>query len=184
MSISNLFLIPLFMAFVGQASAYLMRLTAPNFGRWLYPLADILALLSGLALLWSLVWSLMAQAVRLDVVSPLATLLGFAAVVIGAGLTLWSAFTLGGRTFLGGDEDEIVERGPYHSIRRPMGVGMYLIGVGVALVSGKDSTWIWLAVFFILSMLLFELEEHELRQRIPEASDYLDRTPRFFPRFR
>lgn len=183
MTVNNLFLIPLIMAFIGQASAFLMRLTAPTFGQWLYRLADILAVLSGLALLWSLAWSLMAQAVRLDVVTPLATLLGFAAVVLGVGLTLWSAFTLGGKTFLGGSEDEIVERGPYRSLRRPMGMGVYLMGVGAALVSGKDSVWVWLAVFFVVSLLLFELEEWELRQRIPDASDYLARTPRFIPRF-
>lgn len=184
MLINNPFLIPLIMAFIGQSSAYLMRLTAPNFGDWLHRLADALSLLSSLALLWSLAWSLMTQAVRLDVVSPLATLLGFAAILAGAGLTLWSAFTLGGRTFIGRPSDEIVDRGPYKSLRRPMGVGMYLVGLGAALISGKDAVWVWLGVFFVLSLLLFELEEWEMRQRIPEASSYLSQTPRFIPRFR
>ena len=183
MTISNLFLIPLFMAFIGQTSVYLMRLTAPNFGRWLYRLADGLALLSGAALIWSLVWALMSQAVRLDVISPLITLLGFAAIMLGTGLTLWGAFTLGGQSFFGRPSNEVVERGPYSAFRRPMGSGMYLIGIGAALVSGKDSVWIWLGVFFVLSLFLFELEEWELRQRIPEAVDYLAKTPRFFPRF-
>jgi protein-S-isoprenylcysteine O-methyltransferase Ste14 len=184
MTISNLFLIPLIMAFIGQTSVYLMRLTAPNFGRWLYRLADILSLLSALSLMWSLVWALMSQAVRLDVISPLETLLGFAGVLLGAGLTLWSVFTLGGKSFFGGPADEIVDRGPYGSLRRPMGVGIYLVGVGAALISGKEAVWIWLGAFFVLSLLLFELEEWELRQRIPEAADYLTRTPRFIPRFR
>jgi protein-S-isoprenylcysteine O-methyltransferase Ste14 len=180
---NNPFLFPLIMAFIGQSSAFLMRLTAPNFGNWLHRLADALSLMSGLTLLWSLAWSLMAQAVRLDVVSPLATLLGFAVVVLGAGLTLWSAFTLGGRTFFGSPSDEIVDRGPYGSIRRPMGVGLYLIGIGAALISGKDTVWVWLGVFLVLSLVLFELEEWELRQRIPEAESYLAQTPRFIPRF-
>jgi protein-S-isoprenylcysteine O-methyltransferase Ste14 len=184
MTVSNLFLIPLFMAFIGQSSVYLMRLTAPNFGRWLYRLADILALLSGAALLWSLAWALMSQAVRLDIISPLATLLGFGAVMLGAGLALWSAFTLGRQSFFGRPSDEVIDRGPYGGLRRPMGLGIYLVGIGAALISGKDSVWVWLGAFFVLSLLLFELEEWELRQRLPEASDYLDKTPRFIPRFR
>lgn len=184
MTLGNLFLIPLIMAFIGQTSVYLMRLTAPNFGHWLYRLADVLAVLSGAALLWSLVWSLMSQAVRLDVISPLATLLGFAAVMLGVGLMLWSGFTLGSQTFIGRTSDEIVNRGPYSSLRRPMGVGLYLVGIGAALVSGKDAVWVWLGVYFVLSLLLFELEEWELRKRVPDAADYLAKTPRFIPRFR
>lgn len=182
MTISNLFLIPLFMAFIGQTSVYLMRITAPNFGRWLYRLADILALLSGAALVWSLAWSLMSEAVRLDVISPLATLLGFASLLLGAGLTAWAAFTLGGRSFFGGPADEVVNRGPYRALRRPMGAGMYLVAIGAALISGKQAVWTWLGVFVVLSLLLFELEEWELRQRMPEASEYLAKTPRFIPR--
>jgi protein-S-isoprenylcysteine O-methyltransferase Ste14 len=108
---------------------------------------------------------------------------GFAAIMLGVGLMLWSAFTLGRQTFFGRASDEIVGRGPYHALRRPMGVGMYLVGVGAALISGKDAVWVWLGVYFVLSLLLFELEEWELRQRIPEAADYLGETPRFIPRF-
>ena len=74
----------------------------------------------------------------------------------------------------------LVHQPPYRSRRRPMTLGWAMLAAGLALTTVRIEGWIWLGVWVLLAQPLLELEEWELRRRIPDAASYLDRTPRYF----
>jgi len=63
-----------------------------------------------------------------------------------------------------------------------MGASALLLGVGAALALNAGALRVWTVSWFLLSLLVFELEEWELRARLANAAGYLARTPRYIPR--
>lgn len=177
------FILALIAAAVAETSAILLRRIAPVFGRWSWWLSRGLTLFATLSLTWSLYWSIREGIDPYAVRHPLWIVVGGIGLLLGVGLIAWAAVVLGRRTFIARPDDKLETRPPYRYLRRPMGLGVIFMGLGVALILDARSTWIWLLVLLIESQLLFELEEWELRQRIPGAKDYHKRTPRYVPQF-
>ncbi len=80
----------------------------------------------------------------------------------------------------------LITTGPYVLVRNPMYLGSFLIGLGIVIMLLK----IWMVPVYILLFLLWYRwqiynEEKHLVQKFGQAYlDYLQTTPRFFPRFR
>ena len=77
----------------------------------------------------------------------------------------------------------VVESGLYSRVRHPRYLGMMMSWVGAALISGATRLAALVAVFIGLALLVTELEERELLNRLGESyADYRRRVPRLVPR--
>ena len=177
------FVLALLAAALAEFSAILVRRTAPMIEKWLWGLAGILSALSAAGLIWSFIWVLSMQPPQPQPPAVVFQAIGMLIVVPGGILLIWSLISLARQTFYAGPGARLVTKSPYDYLRRPMGVGIGLIALGLAVLTGSQASWVWLLTWVILSPLLFELEEWELKMRLPGAEDYFSRTPRYLPRF-
>ena len=177
------FMLALLAAALAEFSAILVRRTAPMIGKWLWGLAGILSALSAAGLIWSFIWALSMQPPQPQPPAVVLQAIGMLIVVPGGILLIWSLISLARQTFYAGPGARLVTKSPYDYLRRPMGVGIGLIALGLAVLTGSQASWVWLLTWAILSPLLFELEEWELKMRLPGAEDYFSRIPRYLPRF-
>ncbi len=174
------FFLALLAAFLAEVSATLIRRVAATFGNWLYWLAGVLSTIAAGCLIWSYLWAI-SLAETNHSAHMLLTVLGSAIVLIGGSVLVWSLITLGAQTLLAAPRSRLIKHGPYQHLRRPMGVGVGLLGIGAAMALNASTLWVWSAAWFLLSLPHFELEEWELRTRLPLAESYLERTPRYLP---
>jgi len=177
------FVLALLAAALAEFSAILVRRTAPMVGKWLWGLAGILSALSAAGLVWSFIWMVSMQPSQLQPPAVVFQAIGMLIIVPGGILLIWSVISLARQTFYAWPGARLVTKSPYDYLRRPMGVGIGLVALGLALLTSSQASWVWLLAWAILSPLLFELEEWELKMRLPGASDYFSRTPRYLPRF-
>jgi protein-S-isoprenylcysteine O-methyltransferase Ste14 len=63
-----------------------------------------------------------------------------------------------------------------------MTLGGMLAGLGASLIVATPAAWVCFLIWLVLVSLLQELEDWELRGRIPAARDYHARTRRYIPR--
>ena len=175
------FFLALLAAFLAEVSATLIRRVAATFGNWLYWLAGVLSAIAASCLIWSYLWALsLADAnQRAD---TLLAVLGSGIVLVGGFFLVWALVALGAQTFVARPGSRLVKHGPYKHIRRPMGVAVALLGIGGATALGATPLWVWSAAWFLLSLPQFELEEWELRTRLPLGETYLEQTQRYLPR--
>ena len=177
------FVLALLAAALAKFSAILVRRTAPMVGKWLWGLAGILSALSAAGLVWSFIWMVATQPAQPQPPAVVFQAIGMLIIVPGGILLIWSVISLARQTFYAWPGARLVTKIPYNYLRRPMGVGIGLIALGLALLTNNQASWVWLLTWAILSPLLFELEEWELKMRLPGAEDYFRRTPRYLPRF-
>jgi len=177
------FVLALLAAALAEFSAILVRRTAPMIGKWLWGLAGILSALSAAGLVWSFIWAVSVQPAQLQPPAVVFQVIGMLILVPGGILLIWSLISLARQTLYTWPGARLVTKSPYDYLRRPMGAGIGLIALGPALLTNNQSSWVWLLAWAILSPLLFELEEWELKMRLPGAEDYFNRTPRYLPRF-
>jgi len=178
------FVLALLAAALAEFSAILVRRTAPMVGKWLWGLAGILSALSAAGLVWSFIWVVAMQPPQHQPPAVVFQAIGMLIVVPGGIFLIWSLISLARQTFYAWPGARLVTKSPYDYLRRPMGVGIGSIALGLALLTSSQASWVWLLTWAILSPLLFELEEWELKTRLPGAEDYFSRTPRYLPRFR
>lgn len=82
-----------------------------------------------------------------------------------------------------GRPTKVVETGLYARVRHPRYLGMMLSYIGAVLLSGATRLAALVAVFIGLALLVTELEERELLNRLGEPyADYRRRVPRLLPR--
>ncbi|MGH9778873.1 MAG: methyltransferase [Candidatus Acidiferrales bacterium] len=82
-----------------------------------------------------------------------------------------------------GRPTQVVESGLYARVRHPRYLGMMMSWVGAALISGASRLGALAVVFIGLALLVTELEERELLNRLGESyADYRRRVPRLIPR--
>lgn len=175
------FLLAVLAAFLAEVSSTLLRRVAATFGNWLYWLAGVLSTIAAGGLIWSYLWALsLANFDKRP--HALLVVLGALVVLAGVSILIWSLVTLGAQSILPLPRSHLISYGPYKYLRRPMGVALGMLGVGAAMALGASALWVWSAAWFLLSLPLFELEEWELRARLPLADGYLERTPRYLPR--
>ncbi len=79
--------------------------------------------------------------------------------------------------------DVLVAHGIYAHIRHPIYCGMLLEFVGLILISPKLTTLVACTLGLAWVIAQARLEEIDLVQRIPGYAEYMQRVPRFLPRF-
>jgi protein-S-isoprenylcysteine O-methyltransferase Ste14 len=122
---------------------------------------------------------------------PLAAVAGLALISTDLWMLVGIKRRLGGRVLIGLPElmpaahaTEVKESGLYARVRHPRYLGMMLSWLGAVLLSGATRLAVLVAVFIGLAVLVTELEERELLNRLGESyADYRRRVPRLLPRF-
>ena len=174
------FLLALLGAMLIELSAILVRRAAQALGGWLWILAGGLSMIGSATLIWSFLWANTPATSALVRGNIFTLLLGSLLSLSGIVLLLRPLLILGRQAYLPWPTTHLVEEAPYKAMRRPMVLGMTILAMGLPLVTTQSDGWIWIGMWFFLVQPLLELEEWELRTRIPEAAAYLDRTPRYF----
>jgi len=177
------FVLALLAAALAEFSATLVRRMAPTGGQWFWGLAGILSVLSAAGLVWSFVWAVSMQTSQQTPPAAVLQAFGILTAVTGGALLVWSVSSLARQTIYAAPGTRLITASPYAYLRRPMGVGIGIIALGIALLANSQASWVWLLAWTIISPLLFELEEWELKMRFRDAADYLSKTPRYLPRF-
>jgi len=169
-------------AAIAGASAFLLRRAALTLGPWLWPPSWAASAGSTAGFLWSFAWAWNLESNPVSGPQLLLVVIGWAAVLAGLGLGLWGLSALGLRALLPRPADRLETRSPYQRLRRPMALGAMLAGLGATLIVATPAAWLCYLTWLLLASVLLELEEWELRGRIPAARKYLARTPRYLPR--
>jgi len=76
---------------------------------------------------------------------------------------------------------ELVERGPYKTIRHPMYSSVLLGCAGFALIHGEWINGVWLFLLVVVLLLKMNREESLLTETYPEYSAYMQRSSRLIP---
>ena len=176
------FVLPLLGGFIVGAGAYSLRWASLILCEKIWPVSWLLAGLATGSFLWSFSW---AWGLEQSPQSPsrlFLVVLGWVGLVGGVSLVLWGLSALGMRAILPRPKDRIETQSPYSSLRRPMALGFSLALVGATAIVGTRPAWVCFLGWLVLSQILLELEEWELRSRIPAAKGYQDRTPRYLPK--
>lgn len=178
------FLLPLFAAALLEMSATLLRRAAVVLGRlWSY-LSAALSAAAMASLLVSGAWAVAFPTEEAAYPWVRVSWAGWLLIVLGLMLLAWSARTLGVRALLGLPDARLAVHGPYRLLRRPMWWGFALSAAGAAFISSGRQPWIWFVAWLAISLPLAEVEEWELRSRLPDAEVYLRHIPRLLPRRR
>jgi protein-S-isoprenylcysteine O-methyltransferase Ste14 len=116
---------------------------------------------------------------------PGAVRFGLLLEATGILLRLWSMRTLGAaytRTLRTGDEQGVVEAGPYRLVRHPGYLGTLLTWLGFALASGRTSVVVAIAALFGRAYgRRIAAEERLLVRDLPGYAGYRRRTKRLVP---
>ena len=68
---------------------------------------------------------------------------------------------------------KLENRSPYRQVRRPIGLGLMVVALGATLVVDTLPAWVCFFVWLVLTHIQLEVEEWEMRHRLPGARDYL-----------
>lgn len=177
------FLLSLFAAFVVGISTVLLRRAAQVYGPSTWRLSWPLSACASAGYLWSFSWAWGWGGSTSRPGNPLLTVLGWLTLLAGIGIGLWGLSALGSRALLPRLSDRLETRPPYRYLRRPMDLGAILALLGVTAIVDTSSAWVCFWTWLALANFSFELEEWELRARIPAARDYMRKTPRYIPRW-
>jgi hypothetical protein len=175
------FLLALIGGFIVGASAVLLRRASAVLGRIFWYLSWLFSLLSTLSYLWAFYWAWISIDSAEHSINMLLVALGWILLGIGLAIVILGLVALGRRAYLPFPSDRLETRRIYAYIRRPMGLGWMIVGLGATLQVGGVAPWVCYAVWLVLAHISFELEEWELRARIPAAGEYLRQTPRYLP---
>jgi hypothetical protein len=175
------FLLALIASALAEMSSTVLRRASSALGRWAWNTANVMAGLSVLGLVWSFVWAVSQARMVLSPRQSSLWIVGALAIMAGAVLILLAVRVLGRRALFPTPSARLETRPPYRYLRRPIGLGVTLAGVGAGMMSGRDALWTWLIAWFLLWQPLFELEEWELKTRLARAREYFARTPRYIP---
>ncbi|MEW6568457.1 MAG: methyltransferase [Chloroflexota bacterium] len=178
------FLLTLLAGGMAGASAVLLRRASAAFGGWLRVLSTLLDAAAAAAFVLSFAWAWAISDASCAAGFPLFLVLGLAAVLGGVALAIQALAIRGMGALHTWPQARLEKRTPYRQLRRPIAAGVMLIALGVALLVDTIVLWVCFVVWLLIVHLLLELREWDMRQRFPEAGDYLRRTPRHFPRLR
>ncbi len=166
------------------ASAILIRRASAALGTWLRLLSVALQVAAALAFGWSFYWSWTILEPSRNAGFVVLAALGWILVLGGLALGL-RAVSVRGMGFLRSWTVARMEsRPPYRSIRRPIAAALFLVLLGVTLIVDTVPAYACLIAAALLIHGLLDLGDWELRSRLPEAREYMRRTPRYIPRLR
>jgi len=126
--------------------------------------------------LWS-AWLLVPPFLVLARPAAASLVVGGAVAALGLVLRAWAAGTIR-------KDAELTTAGPYAHTRNPLYLGTFLIGVGLAVASGRLALVLAFLLFFaVVYGRTIRAEERRLVERFgPAARAYLASVPRLFPR--
>jgi protein-S-isoprenylcysteine O-methyltransferase Ste14 len=176
------FLLPLLGGFIVGAGAFSLRRASLVLSVKIWPVSWLLAALSSGSFLWSFNWAWGLEESPEGGSRQLLVIIGWICLVGGFTVVLWGLSALGMRAILPRPKDRIETRPPYAYLRRPIALGFIIAALGTSLIVGTPQAWVCFGVWLVLSQILLEIEEWELRNRIPAAIGYHARTPRYIPR--
>jgi len=111
-------------------------------------------------------------------------ILGDLLVLVGLLIAIWARATLGGnwsaRVTLKEDH-ELIERGPYRTVRHPIYSGLLLMVLGTAVLVGRVGGFVALVMSFCGVWLKLRREEALLTKYLPGYSEYMRRTRALVP---
>lgn len=178
------FLLSLLAGVLAGVSAVLLRRATLVLGSGLRWLAWLLTACSVAAAALSFVWAWSLYKPPAGSGNPLLTALGGLLGLAGVVLALRALSVRGLRDLYTWPAAKLENRSPYRQVRRPIGLGLMMVALGATLVVDTLPAWVCFFVWLILTHIQLEVEEWEMRLRLPGARDYLKRTPRYVPRFR
>ncbi len=121
--------------------------------------------------------------VALFVPSWPAELLGWLLLAAGCVLMLLALFALRARAALPSTRDPLVEHGPYAHVRHPIYSGLLLTFAALVLMRPTRPALAAAAIAVLWVHVQARCEELDLLQRLPPYRVYMQRVPRFVPRF-
>ena len=110
--------------------------------------------------------------------------LGVLLIIAGAIPFIWGHIELGWRTHMPSVKDTLVRNGLCAYVRHPIYAGGFFILAGLALLKPTYSFAVACALGVVWLMIQAQLEEIDLKQRLPEYREYMKEVSRFMPRFR
>ncbi len=115
--------------------------------------------------------------------SPWNLAAGWALLLGGATIQLFAIVVLRTRAARPSLDDELEATGVYRLVRHPIYTGLLLEFAGLVVVKPKLPMILAAAIGCAWVVLQARLEERDLLQRMPAYSEYMNRVPRFLPRF-
>ena len=127
-----------------------------------------------------------AAGVLLFPIAPVEGIVALLIMLLGLGLRLWAAATLGryySRTLLVANDQKLVTWGPYAKIRHPGYLGSMLLWSGFGILSSNLAVALLLPVMFVAIYLYrISVEERMLGQQLgDDYAEYRERTRRVLP---
>jgi protein-S-isoprenylcysteine O-methyltransferase Ste14 len=180
-----LFLLPLLLGFASDwASAFTTAYSRRWGERRGQMITFLLRMVSGIPL-WFIglvvaIWTPAADLLRPGLVGAA---LGWILVLGGCAPMILGLLALRFSAALPAASDALVDHGIYAHIRHPIYAGMLLEFFGLALLSPKPTAILACALGLLWAYVQARLEELDLVQRIPAYRAYMQRVPRFVPRF-
>lgn len=178
------FVLTLLAGVLAGMSGALLRRAASALGSGLRWPARLLQAGSAAAAVSSFAWSWSVYKPPAGSGNPLLAVVGGIVVLAGAALTFRALWVRGLRELYTWPAAKLENRLPYRQVRRPIGAGLMAVALGATLIVNTSPAWVCFLVWLILTHFQLEVEEWEMRHRLPGARDYLKRTPRYLPRLR
>jgi protein-S-isoprenylcysteine O-methyltransferase Ste14 len=180
-----LFLIPLLLGFACNlasafTAAYSRRWGARG-GRWV---TGILRNVLGIPV-WAIGFGMAARAPAPALFSSnmATTLAGWLLILLGGGIILAALYNLRVKAALPSVQDGLIQSGLYARVRNPIHSGTMLELAGLALLIPSRTMLLACGLGLAWALLQTRFDEYDLLQRIPAYRDYMQRVPRFIPRF-
>jgi protein-S-isoprenylcysteine O-methyltransferase Ste14 len=121
---------------------------------------------------------------RLFAPNPLITILAWLLVLGGSTIIAVGLASLRWKAAAPSVQDGLVTGGIYAHVRHPLYSGMLLQLVGLALWHPQGEMLVACLIGMVWVMVQARLEEWDLIQRSPAYREYMQRVPRFVPRFK
>ena len=108
-------------------------------------------------------------------------LVGYAFLLAGVSVRIWSILYVGGRK-----SQELITDGPYSLCRHPLYVGSFLLTIGAGLCfENIPMLAAGLLIVLPVHVIVARMEERHLTEKFPqEYPPYAQQVPRFWPRLR
>jgi protein-S-isoprenylcysteine O-methyltransferase Ste14 len=182
---SLLFLIPLLLGFACDWASAFTTMYSRRWGeRGSQAITFTLRMIFGIPLWFiGLVLALWMPSALLIRSSLLLDIPGWALILGGCLPMIFGLLALRFSAAMPTTRDALVSHGIYAHIRHPIYAGMLLEFLGLALLSPKPTALLACALGLVWVYIQARLEELDLLQRIPAYREYLQRVPRFVPRF-
>ena len=111
-------------------------------------------------------------------------LLGWLMVALGGVIILLALVTIRVKAVMPSTRDRLVQKGLYAHMRHPIHSGTILEFLGLFLLMPNWPVTVACALGVVWIFVQTWLEEMDLLQRLPDYREYMERVPRFLPRFR